>query len=208
MFSIRDARREDSARIGKLFVETDPENFGGAFGTEEAMGRYIESAMGGDGVFSAANIRVAEDESSHVIGICIVCSVPPEPFGKVVPDIDGLSESFGMAMQCQDDDTTSAIEMGYAYLDCLSVDESRRHEGIGTALLEDAKQSHDAILLYCRADNEPAKATYAKAGFQPMAITFGISEDMEELGPAMVMMAYGEPNVPASEPSDTPMPRP
>lgn len=188
--AIRDATVDDAMDVGRLFVETDMECFEGAFGTTVAMGEYVRRTFDGDGFFSADKVRVAEVDGK-VVGICVTYEgVPTDSPDRATLRIDGLSEHFDDAMASQFADIASAGGMGYdAYLDCLCVDEGRRGQGVGRALLDDALRRHGSVLLYCREDNEVAIRLYKEAGLRVVGMTFGISEDGSDMGPMMLAMA-------------------
>lgn len=190
---IRDATRNDAADIGRLFVGTDSECFVPAFGTAEAMGKYVRRTFDGDGFYSARTVRVAEADG-QVAGICVTYSDLPTDSPKSEElGIDGLSGHFDDSMASQSDSIAFSLEMGYdAYLDCLSVDGRFRRQGVGRALVADAVARHRSLLLYCRDDNEGAMRLYREAGFHVVGMTFGISEDSDGLGPTMLIMACGD----------------
>lgn len=194
LITICDATVADSEEIGRLFVATDVESFTGAFGTAEAMGRYVRMTFGEGTLFSSGTVRVAREDGA-VAGICITygrelsdAPISFEESSKV--GIEGLSPAFDDAMLCQVEDIRAASGMGFAYLDCLSVDEGHRRSGIGEALVRDAIERHGKVMLYCRKDNPHAIALYEKVGFSTMGWTFGIS-DGSDLGPEVLMMTCG-----------------
>ena len=77
-----------------------------------------------------------------------------------------------------------------SYLDCLSVDERHRRKGTGRALVADAQGRHGSLMLLCRTDNKTASSLYRDAGFRPVGLMFGLSEDGTEMGPAMTVFTW------------------
>ena len=59
----------------------------------------------------------------------------------------------------------------------LYLDPDRRRSGVGAQLLEDAKQRHDQLELWCFQQNWPARAFYEKNGFVAIKETDGDNEE-------------------------------
>lgn len=192
--TIRNATKADTMEVGRLFVATDEPIFERAFGPAAALGRYLEGTFDEGGILAPDTVRVAV-LGDEVVGICVSYAKDyPSCHGmsftrRLESGIDRLSEAFDDTMSDQMQDIRMATDMGFAYIDCLCVDEGHRGQGIGRALLDDALLLHGSSMLYCREDNEVALSLYKGMGFRMMGMTFGISEDEESLGPVMLMLA-------------------
>lgn len=184
---IRDATAQDADVIGRLFIEVD-ETFPEAFGTAAGMAEYVRRSFGDGAPFSPATTRVAE-EDGKAVGICVSYAKEPTFAPADADGIDGLSETFCDAMASQADDARESLRDGYAYLDCIIVDEGHRRHGIGRRLIDDALGRLGPMMLYCRSDNAPALALYRSAGMRMLGMMFGMSEDGESIGSPMVVLA-------------------
>lgn len=190
---IRNATREDVPDIVRLFLSAD-ESVSTSLGTEDALRDYAEATFDGGGLFTGETVRVATI-GDEVAGICVAYGrewLGDGGSGFVTPDevgVDGLPDLFDDALAQEMGDIRETASRGLSYLDCLCVDERHRGHGLGEAMLADAMSRLGGILLYCRADNEPAVSLYRKTGFRTIGIGFGLSEDGDSLGPAMLIMA-------------------
>lgn len=186
---IRDMVAADARVVGHLFVDVDTEVFPSLLGGGSTFGAYVEATFGSGRFFSSETVRVAEI-GGHVVGMYLVFSNTVEVLTHDMCDIDGLPttlddvllgelEAFAMAESWSDD-----------YLCAVCVDNDVRGQGIGKALVADALQRHDNLLLHCRVDNDRALDLYKSLGFVMRCFLIGLSEDGEDESPMMIVMEH------------------
>lgn len=190
---IRSMTKADAETVARLFVETDPEVFPTIFSPIDAFVGYVRSTCEDGGFLSTGNVRIAE-EGGQAVGMCVTYDAPPRRIGGKDAGHLLLGEDFDRAVESQAMDAEMALGFGCSYLDCLSVDAGFRRQGVGRALVDDAKEGRESLMLLCRADNSAASALYGKAGFRSRGMTLGLSEDGGETGPAMRILVWERPD--------------
>ena len=181
--------KEDAEAVARLFSETDPETFPSLFSPPEAFAGYVSATCERGGFLSTGNVRVAE-EGGEIAGICVTYSEPPARIGCGQAGVPELGEEFDHAVEAQVADAEAFVGEGFSYVDCLSVDKDHRRQGVGRALMRDAQERHSSLVLLCRTDNDAASSLYSGAGFRPIGMTLGLSEDGAETAPMMTVFAW------------------
>ena len=151
--TIRPARRKDVKAIAALYREIfevmatlDPEHFQRASQDKTFIRQKIQNPNA-DFLLAIKQDYASEPPREEVIGFALIAERTTPPYNAFVP-------------------------LRYGYIIDLVITETYRHQGVGTALIAEAKawcreRLLERLQLSVLANNEAAKALYKKEGFTP-----------------------------------------
>ena len=151
--TIRPARRKDVKAIAALYREIfevmatlDPEHFQRASQDKTFIRQKIQNPNA-DFLLAIKQDDTSEPPREEVIGFALIAERTTPPYNAFVP-------------------------LRYGYIMDLVIAETYRHQGVGTALISEAKvwcreRLIERLQLSVLANNEAAKALYKKEGFTP-----------------------------------------
>ena len=151
--TIRPARRKDVKAIAALYREIfevmatlDPEHFQRASQDKTFIRQKIQNPNA-DFLLAITQDHTSEPPREEVIGFALIAERMTPPYNAFVP-------------------------LRYGYIMDLVIAEEYRHQGVGTALIAEAKawcreRLIERLQLSVLANNEAAKALYKKEGFTP-----------------------------------------
>ena len=150
---IRPARRKDVKAIAALYREIfevmatlDPEHFQRASQDKTFIRQKIQNPNA-DFLLAITQDYTSESPREEVVGFALIAERTTPPYNAFVP-------------------------LRYGYIMDLVITEEYRHQGVGTALIAEAKawcreRLIEHLQLSVLANNEAAKALYKKEGFTP-----------------------------------------
>ena len=151
--TIRPARRKDVKAIAALYREIfevmatlDPEHFQRASQDKTFIRQKIQNPNA-DFLLAITQDYTSESPREEVVGFALIAERTTPPYNAFVP-------------------------LRYGYIMDLVITETYRHQGVGTALIAEAKawcreRLIEHLQLSVLANNEAAKALYKKEGFTP-----------------------------------------
>lgn len=151
--TIRPALRKDLKAIAALYREIfevmatlDPEHFQRASQDKTFIRQKIQNPNA-DFLLAIKQDHTSEPPREEVIGFALIAERTTPPYNAFVP-------------------------LRYGYIMDLVIAEEYRHQGVGTALIAEAKawcreRLIERLQLSVLANNEAAKALYKKEGFAP-----------------------------------------
>jgi ribosomal protein S18 acetylase RimI-like enzyme len=117
---------------------------------------------------SVASTRPADESDVLAAFDRLVQIVESQSHAVLIARLDGERVGFLLLLDDLPDEVTSSAQAFVAY---MAVDPARRGEGVGSALLaaaehEARRRSLPYMSLMVTEENEPARALYARAGYQ------------------------------------------
>jgi len=182
LWSVRDARTEDTEAVAEILAESFPGLYRavfGALGTEEVV--WLLTALYEEGILSLDAMRVYE-RGGRVVGLAALHTDAPLAHGSLRRywnilcrelEWQGAPRAFfgGLATYLF---LTRRLPQApdLVYIKTLAVAAAERGQGIGTRLLEDAArwtlaQGRTYLALNVLHSNTGARRLYARTGFQP-----------------------------------------